>query len=95
MALEQPPKRKRLIPKSKVAENAIGGKLPQKGQADDCDTIESPPTKKAKAPKVKKDKSVEKRLRKYRDYAPKTYTDRLERALSQRFVLSPTFIGPR
>ena len=94
LALEQPLKRKRPVPKPKVIEKAAGGKSSQKKQTDDSDVTESLSTKKTRKSKVKEDESVEKRRRRFREHAPKSYTDRLERAQSQRFVLSLSNLYP-
>ena len=88
LALEAPLKKKRLVSRAKVKERATGGKSSEKRKIDDCDVTESLPVKKARKSKVEKEKAVEKRQRRFREHAPKSYTDRLERALSQRFVFS-------
>ena len=84
------PKPRKTTPKPKTMAEAKSGKLTASELAESCDITRSPPSKKHRTSKARKEQDVEKRLRRFREHAPKSYTDRLERAQSQRFVYSLT-----
>ena len=88
LALEPPAKKRKTTPKPKAIAKAKSGKSTTSKAMQSCDIPKSPPAKKHSASNAKNDKGIEKRLRRFREHAPKSYTDRLQRAQTQKFFTS-------
>ena len=59
------------------------GKVPELTAIDDAQ-IQSPPSKRKEAASPRKTKDEEKRLRRFRQHAPSSYVEKLNRATTQR-----------